>query len=192
MGFKIENKSSLRLSAIPASAIVALMDFQTGKQFATARFDGFRNGNDELIPAPGVMKSAPQDTTILFTVFEPVKNEAGEETGEVTETALRLVKDPAGFGCFFRNVAEEGQPAKLRRVTVYAESSVVAKVHADRAEASAKRKAEIATAKAKAELEAAEAGQEKPKRGRKPKAKEEIPTVTETTETATVEETTEA
>lgn len=151
MAFKtdIASASSLRLNAVPVGALVALCDFQRKAQFATARFDGWRDGNGQPVEAPARIKSMPQDWTMLFTVFDKAEN------GDITEKSLTLTKDPAGFGAMFREVVTgEGEAAvkTLRRVTAYAAPEVLAELHKAREAA----KAAKAEAKAKAEAEAAE------------------------------------
>ena len=178
----IEGTKSLRLNTIPAGASVSLHDFQTGKPFATGTLSAWRNGKGENIPAPSVMKAMPADTTLDFIV-----NTENAETGETDSAVLTLVKDPAGYGCMFRNVqTDETKEPILRRVTAYAASDVFA-------ERDAKRKKEAeekAKAKALAEIAANEAEKEnnkpKGKQGRKAKGEatntESAPVVEETTE----------
>lgn len=151
MAFKtdIASASSLRLNAVPVGALVALCDFQRKAQFALARFEGWRDGNGQPVSAPARIKSMPADWTMLFTVFEQPK----EEGGEVTETGLVLVKDPAGFGAMFREVTTgEGEAATktLRRVTAYAAPDVLAEIT----------KAKEAAKAAKAEKAAKEAAEQ--------------------------------
>lgn len=154
MAFKtdIASASSLRLNAVPVGALVALCDFQRKAQFAMARFEGWRDGNGKPVDAPARIKSMPADYVMAFTVFVQPK----EEGGEVSETSLTLVKDPAGFGAMFREVTTgEGENATktLRRVTAYAAPDTMADILKAREAA----KAAKAEAKAKAEAAKAEA-----------------------------------
>lgn len=178
MAFKtdIASASSLRLNAVPVGALVALCDFQQKAQFALARFEGWRDGDGKPVDAPARIKPMPQNWTMLFTTFDKAEN------GDVTEAALTLTKDPAGFGAMFRTVTKgEGENAvkTLRRVTAYAAPDVLAELSKAREAA----KAAKAEAKAKAEAAAKAETVQEP-------ATDDQPEGTEETEAAPADDTT--
>lgn len=164
MAFNIEGKASLKLNRIAVGATVALIDYPTKKAFAeVAIFKGWQDGNGNAIPAPAVMKSMAQDTTMLFGVL--TKN----DDGHYDESPLMLVKDPAGFGCMFRKVSKgEGEniTTSLRRVTAYASPEVIAASKPAPTMQEAEPATESQPEGANAETLAAPT-EEKPKRGRK-------------------------